>query len=164
MVDVNSIENRSVSETYRSYCKSLNSIITPVCNRIIQLERLVQAQGGNGDIFAYLISFIVFCVVETTFTLLQLSRQFEEIFEPLIALKRIHNEVILDYKSNTAAECAANLLARLYNSIHKSCNKLEQDLKMALFFDSIYYYFTLIESWLINDQLIDPVNEFVISL
>lgn len=79
-----------------------------------------------------------------------------------MVLKKIHKEVIIDFNQNSPLMCATILLCRLHNSLQYSANKLEQDLRLTLFLGSLYHYFTLIDSWLVKNDLCDYSREFVI--
>lgn len=77
-------------------------------------------------------------------------------------LKKIHEEVVMDFSKDPPLMCATVLLCRLHDSLQYSADKLEQDLRLTLFLESLYHYFTLIDSWLMKNDLSDYSREFVI--
>ncbi|KAJ8956277.1 hypothetical protein NQ318_015013 [Aromia moschata] len=81
---------------------------------------------------------------------------------PIFLLKKIHDEVVIDMSRNSNLKCATQLLSRLHYSLQFSTSKLEQDLKVALFLESLYHYFTRINSWLMKNDLSDYSEEFLI--
>ncbi|KAJ8968454.1 hypothetical protein NQ314_002293 [Rhamnusium bicolor] len=134
----------TVPQTFRSYNNSLQNIIQPIYKKLSKLEDLVREQ-------------------ETTYTLLKLADELQLIFEPVLLLRKIHKEVVIDLDTNSQLRCATVLLSGLHNSLQYSASKLEQDLRMTLFLDSLYHYFTLIDSWLMKNDLSDYSGEFLIK-
>ncbi|XP_074035449.1 gamma-tubulin complex component 5 [Leptinotarsa decemlineata] len=134
----------SVPQTFRSYNNSLQNIIRPIYVELSNLEDRIREQ-------------------ESTYTLLNLARDLEEILEPMFLLKKIHNHIVIDFKRNSHLTCASTLLARLHDSIEHSESKLDQDLRLALYLGSLYHYFSLIDSWLMKNDLTDYSCEFLIN-
>lgn len=54
------------------------------------------------------------------------------------------------------------LLSRLYYGLLNSASKQEQNIYLTLYLESLYKYFTIIETWLTQDLLEDISDEFVI--
>ncbi|KAG5864882.1 hypothetical protein JTB14_036711 [Gonioctena quinquepunctata] len=144
-LDIDSDENiMSVPQTYRSYNNSLQNIMRPIYVRISKLEDKVREQ-------------------ESTYTLLNLAKDLGDILQPVFLLKKIHNQVVIDMKSHSTMTCATTLLARLHESIKYSESKLDQDLRLTLYLESLYHYSTLIDSWLMKNDLTDYSGEFLIN-
>ncbi|XP_044260572.1 gamma-tubulin complex component 5-like isoform X2 [Tribolium madens] len=132
------------SETYKSYSCGVKNIVWRVFEELVLLESEIAAQ-------------------ETTMTLIKLSQRFEIMFKPVFVLKAIHNEVIIDnFGDKTPLECALVLLTRLRTGLEFSVNKLEQDIRLSLYLESIYYYLLLTEAWLVKNDLFDHTNEFIV--
>ncbi|XP_072394670.1 gamma-tubulin complex component 5 [Diabrotica undecimpunctata] len=134
-----------VPQTYRSYNSSLQRLIRPVYLKLSQLEDTIREQ-------------------ESTYTLVNLSQDLQEILEPVILLKKLHDTVVIKFSENSnIILCATTLLARLHNSLQHSVNKLDQDLKVTLYIESLYHYFTVINSWFMKNDLSDYSDEFIIT-
>ncbi|XP_030748317.1 gamma-tubulin complex component 5-like [Sitophilus oryzae] len=133
-----------ISRTYQSYNKCINSVMEPIYIKLCDIENEVRLQ-------------------ETTYTLLKFAGQLSNVFEPLIILKQIHEQVILNPNLHTPLRCATTLIVRLHETFHFATNKLEQDLKISMFLESIRYYLELVEAWFIRDDLSDHTAEFVIE-
>ncbi|XP_018570700.1 gamma-tubulin complex component 5-like [Anoplophora glabripennis] len=132
-----------VPQTYRSYDNSLQKILRPIYRKLSELEDRVREQ-------------------ETTYTLLKLYRDLQSILEPVMILKKIHKEVVVDFNKNNHLKCATYVLCALHNSLQFSGSKLEQDLIVTLFLESLYHYFSLIDCWLTKNELSDYSGEFII--
>ncbi|KAJ3650794.1 hypothetical protein Zmor_016873 [Zophobas morio] len=136
--------NDKVCETYKSYGHSVQKIMSSVFKGLIEIENEVREQ-------------------ENTMTLLNLADKFEKIFQPVLVLKNIHQEVVLDdFQGRSRLECALTLLTRLRTSLQFSVKKLEQDIKLTLYLESLFYYFTMINAWLVKNDLFDHTEEFII--
>lgn len=83
--------------------------------------------------------------------------------KPLQILKEIHDYVTIDYIKNFPLKCATTIIARLHESLNFTTNKLEQDLKLTLFIDTVFYYISLVDSWFMGDDLTDNAKEFVVE-
>jgi hypothetical protein len=102
-------------------------------------------------------------LVDSTMTLLKLAAQLEQIFAPVGILKKIHQEVIVNnFRGSTPLNCALSLLTRLRGSLQFSLNKMEQDIRLTLYLESLYYYLTMVNAWLVKNELINYTDEFVI--
>lgn len=95
-------------------------------------------------------------------TLLKLGEKLEVIFEPIFLLKAIHRDIILNYMESSALFSTLNLLKGLLNSLQFSRNKMEQDIRLTLYLESLQYYFNLVNGWLVKNDLFDYTQEFVI--
>ncbi|RZC36219.1 Spc97 Spc98 domain containing protein [Asbolus verrucosus] len=137
------LEGEGVPETYKSYGQALQKITRPVLQQLIEIEMEVRKQ-------------------ESTMTLLKLAGKLEAIFEPIKILKIVHQEVIKDFKCNSSLDCVLTLLTRLRRSLQFPLNQLEQDIRLTLYLESLYYYFTIINAWLVKNDLSDYTEEFVI--
>ncbi|KAH1019005.1 gamma-tubulin complex component 5 [Dendroctonus ponderosae] len=133
-----------ICRTYQSYGSSIRKICDPIYKRLSELEDTVRQQ-------------------ESTFTLLNLASELRIIMQPLKILKDIHDQVTIDYIKNSPLNCATILIARLHESLSFTTNKLEQDLKLTLFIDTVFYYISLVDSWLMGDDLADYAKEFVVE-
>nr|CAH7712329.1 unnamed protein product [Callosobruchus chinensis] len=136
--------SESVPDTYRSYASSLENLIRPVKIKLGRLEEKVREQ-------------------ESTYTLITLASDLKEIFEPVVLLHKIHLEVIIDMDNHSNLECAITLISRLHNSLQCSINNLDQNLRLTLLLDSLYHYFTVVNSWLMKNEFVDCSGEFPIA-
>ncbi|XP_057669823.1 gamma-tubulin complex component 5 [Diorhabda carinulata] len=134
----------TVSQTYRSYNNSLQNLIRPLYLKLSQLEDKVREQ-------------------ETIYTLLNLSEDLEHFFEPIKLLKTIHDYVVIDFEKNQNIISATSLLTRLHDSLQFSTNKLDQDLRVTLYIESLYYYLNVVHSWFVKNDFNDYSNEFLIT-
>nr|XP_015836529.1 PREDICTED: uncharacterized protein LOC100142256 [Tribolium castaneum] len=142
--DFRQFYRKSGPETYKSYACGVKNIIGRVFEELVALEREITVQ-------------------DTTMTLILLYHRFKTIFEPVFVLKTIHNEVIIDnFEEKTPRECALALVTRLRTGLKFSLNKLEQDIRLSLYLESLYYYLLLTEAWLVKNDLFDHTNEFII--
>lgn len=131
-------------DTYLSYAQSVQSnIINPLYKKLENIENIVKDQ-------------------EETYTLLKFSNQLNEIFEPLAITKRLHSGIIEDYYTQSLVFCSTSLLCRLSNELSSSINKLEQDIKLSVYLQSLHKYFSLIDFWLSKNDFVDLKEEFVI--
>lgn len=96
-------------------------------------------------------------------TLLKLAERLEILFKPVFILKQIQDEVIIEkFEQKTQLECALTLLTRLRKSLDFSIDKLEQDIRLTLYLESLSYYFNIINAWLVKNDLVDHSQEFII--
>lgn len=100
--------------------------------------------------------------LETTYTLLNLADDLQVILEPVVLLKKIHTFVIIDFSNRNNIVCASSLLAHLHNSLQYSINKLDQDLRVTLYLESLYHYLNIIDLWFTKNDLTDYSGEFLI--
>lgn len=96
-------------------------------------------------------------------TLTKLARDLKLIFEPVRILNKIHNDVILNTSNNSTLNCATMLLTKLHMGIMHCTTKLEQDIFLTLYLESLFKYMNIINSWLSEDLLSDAKKEFVIT-
>ncbi|VEN43416.1 unnamed protein product [Callosobruchus maculatus] len=134
----------SVPDTYRSYASSLENLIRPVKTKLVRLEEKVRDQ-------------------ESTYTLITLASDLKEIFEPVVLLHKIHLQVIINMDTHSNLDCAITLISRLHNSLQCSVNNLDQNLRLTLLLDSLYHYFTVVNSWLMKNEFVDYSGEFPIA-
>ncbi|CAH1155298.1 unnamed protein product [Phaedon cochleariae] len=133
-----------VPQTYRSYSNALQNIISPIYISLSELEDKIREQ-------------------ETTYTLLNLSKDLRMILNPLYLLRKIQNQVVIDFRTHSNLTSTVTLLVRLHSSLQFAESKLDQDLRVSLYIESLYHYLTLIDSWLIKNDLMDYTSEFVID-
>lgn len=105
--------------------------------------------------------FVIFS--ETTMTLLMLAEQLEEVFRPVKIMKDIHQQVVENNENYNSLECALSLIRNLRRSLNFSLSKLEQDIQLTLYLESLRYYFTIADSWLVKNDWCDYDREFVIE-
>lgn len=102
--------------------------------------------------------------LEVTYTLLDLKKDLGIILEPVFLLEKIHNEVVIDFNTNSSLYCATMLLSRLHNGIQFAENKLDQDLRLSLYLESLYHYLTMVDSWLVKNHLSEQSEDFMIKM
>ncbi|XP_076256515.1 gamma-tubulin complex component 5-like [Rhynchophorus ferrugineus] len=136
--------NYIVARTYQCYSNCLSSIIKPVYEKLCNIEDEVKMQ-------------------ETTYTLLRLTSELSVILEPVRILKQIHEQVILNPEHHQPLECATTLIVKLHETLHFTTNKLEQDIKIAMFLESVQCYLNIVDTWFTKDELADYTNEFLIE-
>lgn len=155
--------DHAVCRTYQSYCSCLRSIIDPVYEKLCDLEEDIRQQGYWPHNLAFIDNNVYFFLLETTYTLLKLADELKTIFKPVKILKGIHDEVVLDPSANSPLKCATTLIVRLHQSLNFTADKLEQDLKLTLFLETVYHYVGLVDSWLMKNDFSDYAEEFVIE-
>ncbi|CAH1956605.1 unnamed protein product [Acanthoscelides obtectus] len=143
-VIVDGYYSESAPDTYRSYASCLENLIGPIKKKLVHLEETVREQ-------------------ESTYTLITLATDLKEIFEPILLLHKIHTEVVINMDSHSNLECAIILISRLHNSLQCSVNNLDQNLRLTLFLESLYHYFTIVDSWLMKNEFVDYTGEFPIA-
>lgn len=137
------MNDTATPDTYRSYSYGVSNILSVVKLRLVELERKVAKQ-------------------EDSMTLLKLEREIRDALKPLRILKQIHKKVIVDRSENTALFCATNLLMKLHENLLHSYSKLQQDLCLTLYLESVYTYCKITENWLTQDNFQDRFDEFPI--
>lgn len=83
--------------------------------------------------------------------------------QPVCQLRKIHREVVIDHKNNTNLVCSSTLLSRLHKSLLNAESKLDHDLKLTLFLESIQYYLSVIDTWFTKNDFTDFSDEFPIK-
>lgn len=78
-------------------------------------------------------------------------------------MTRIHNSVIMDFKKNSNLACTVNLLSKLYQCCLHSTTKLEQDLCLTIYLETLFKYIMTIDAWLTLGVIRDNCEEFVIA-
>lgn len=96
-------------------------------------------------------------------TLLKVLNEFKILFENATILKGIHESVILDFNSNDSIVCSTSLLSRLHLGLVHSGSKTELDIYLTLYLESLFKYFTIINTWIGSDTLIDLHKEFIVK-
>ncbi|XP_050311332.1 gamma-tubulin complex component 5-like [Anthonomus grandis grandis] len=139
-----SLEDFNVCHTYQSYCKCLKTIVRPVYKQLADLEDDVRKQ-------------------ERTYTLLSLAKDLKIIMRPLLILREFQESLVLNLSQYSPLRCATVLLTKLHESLGVAINKEEQDLKLTLFLESLFYYLSLVDSWLMKGDFKDYTGEFVIE-
>lgn len=84
-------------------------------------------------------------------------------FRTIEILNRIHKQVVLDYTEHSPLECATTLLSRLHSGLKSSTTKLEQDLYLSLYLESLYKYLSIAHTWIERGVLEDERGEFIIE-
>lgn len=95
-------------------------------------------------------------------TLLMLANEIKPLFESLRLLKNIHLNAVIDFRTHSSLICATTLLCHLHTGLYCSSSKLEQDIYLTLYLQSLYKYFSIIDSWFNLDILEHYTDEFVI--
>ncbi|KRT82374.1 hypothetical protein AMK59_3863, partial [Oryctes borbonicus] len=131
-------------DTYRSYNNSLRGFLRPLYDNLIEIEKDIVEQ-------------------KSTMTLLKLANEFKDIFAIANILKRIHYNSIIDFRNNEPLICATTLLYRLHHGLVHCISKIELDIYSTLYLESLFKYFSIINTWLGNDTLIDCYDEFIIK-
>lgn len=94
--------------------------------------------------------------------MLNLADDLSEILDPVNQIRKIHQEVIHDHNAVSNQICAATLLTRLHNSLHNAQSKLDHDLRLTLFLESLEHYMYLIDAWFTKNDFTEYSNEFPI--
>ncbi|CAG9853558.1 unnamed protein product [Phyllotreta striolata] len=137
------LSTTGIPQTYKSYTNGIRNLIKPIYKELSKLENKIREQ-------------------ETTYTLLNLTCDLRAILEPLVLVKKIHDYATIDINNQSNIVCVCSLLARLHLSLRYSSNKLDQDLKITLYIETLYYYLTVIDMWLMKNDLTDYTQEFLI--
>lgn len=133
------------SNTYQNYATSYQkNIIEPVLQQLVAIERETVKQ-------------------ETTLTILSLAKDVKQIFKQVAVLKEIHQNVTLDFYINSPLKCATTLLAKLHVGLEHCTTKLEQDIGLTLYVESLYKYLSIVDCWLRNGKWSDLTGEFIIA-
>lgn len=96
-------------------------------------------------------------------TLFTVADTIKSIFKPAGILQQIHNEAILDFTGHSKLDCASHLISRLHHCLVDNHSKLEQDLILTLYLDSLSKYLSMIDNLLRNGALCSDTEEFVIT-
>lgn len=134
----------SIPDTYRSYNCALQEILQPIFEKITQIEDTIRKQ-------------------ECVYTLLALARDLKPLFQKVEVLHQIHEDLMVEFSEvDDSFTKVTYLLSRLYYALLNSASKVEQNIYLTLYLQSLYKYFTIIEIWLTQDLLEDYSDEFVI--
>ncbi|XP_025834754.1 gamma-tubulin complex component 5-like isoform X2 [Agrilus planipennis] len=133
----------SPPDTYRCYASALKTILEPLFQQLKEVEE---------DIFAQ----------ESICTLITLFQRLKPIFETFELVKRIHDDVIIDFENNSRYHCATNLIIKLHEKLSNTSNNREQVIVATLFLESLRKYLDFVESWMFKDSFLDYTEEFVI--
>nr|XP_022920494.1 gamma-tubulin complex component 5-like [Onthophagus taurus] len=138
-------ENERYPGIYITYSECVKEILSPFMNEIVTIEDEIRKQDSK-------------------MTLLKLSHKLRNLSENVSILKRIHDEVIIDYKTNDPLKCATNLLSKLrYGLANNITSKIELDVYLTLYVGSLRRYLQIIYWWFNNDQLKDDYDEFIVG-
>lgn len=131
-------------QTYVCYGVAIRkNILDPIYKKLIDIEDIVRKQ-------------------DETYTLLKLANELSPIFKPLVTLKSLHDQIILPMELHSALYYSTSLLCNLHSSLRQSSSKLENDIKLTMYLESLYKYFTLIDSWLCKNDFFDSDGEFIL--
>lgn len=139
--------NANCPITYKCYGGFVRTFVDLVHLQIVDLEEHIRKQ-------------------EVTYTLMKLDNDLRRIFEPLIRLKHVHDRNFVDFAQGDFLGCTVLFLTNLRRSLEMSRDKLEQDMKLALFVECLYHYLNVIQQWLGNNlytKTTDVTGEFVIE-
>ncbi|XP_044764094.1 LOW QUALITY PROTEIN: gamma-tubulin complex component 5-like [Coccinella septempunctata] len=138
------VSTQDLCQTYVCYGIAIRkNILEPIYKKLIDIEEIVRKQ-------------------EETYTLLRLANDLGPIFEPLQVLKELHDKITVCTDTHSALYCATSLLCNLHSSLRQSSSKLENDIKLTLYLESLFKYFTIIDSWLSKNDFFDGDLEFVL--
>ncbi|KAL3270449.1 hypothetical protein HHI36_021000 [Cryptolaemus montrouzieri] len=141
---LDSFKEYEVCQTYLCYRSGIiRNVLNPIFENLMAIEETVRKQ-------------------EETYTLLRLCEDLIPIFAPLKILREIHQKVIVSAQENLPLYCATSLLCNLHSNLKHSITKLEHDLKMTLYLESLFKYFFLMDSWLTRNDFVDINWEFVL--
>lgn len=77
-------------------------------------------------------------------------------------LHMIHKTCVLDFNWHSTLVCSTNLLRKLHDFHLLSLTKLEQDVCLTVYLQTLYKYVCTIDMWLTNNMNMDLAKEFVI--
>ncbi|GJQ85078.1 hypothetical protein Trydic_g3734 [Trypoxylus dichotomus] len=137
-------EHTQAPDTYRSYNNSLRGFLKPLFDNLVRIEKEIIEQ-------------------KSMMTLLRLANEFKDIFTVANILKYIHHNSIIDFRNNEPLICATTLLYRLHYGLLHCTSKIELDIYLTLYLESLFKYFAIINTWVGNDTLIDYYDEFIVK-
>lgn len=94
---------------------------------------------------------------------MNLADDLSELLKPICALRKIHEDIVLDLESNSNLVCSATLISRLHGSLANAKSKLDHDLRLTLFLESLQHYLAVIDFWFAKNDFSDYSNEFPIN-
>lgn len=137
-------DSSNIPETYRSYAYSQQNILRRVYERLYAIEWETVQQ-------------------ESVMSLTRLEKELSDCFAPVRILDRIHKDAVGSIVCESNLTRATTLLARLHFGLLHCATKLEQDIYITLYIESLYMYLNVADSWLTKSFLLDLNDEFVIT-